>query len=43
MNSTVRPIFNEKVVEKWDLWIPWTVHETHYYAEKSNIAATVHE
>ena len=23
MNSTVVPIFNEKVVEKWDLWVPW--------------------
>ena len=21
INSTVRPIFNEKVVEKWNLWI----------------------
>ena len=27
MNSTVEPIFNEKVAEKWYLWDPWTVHE----------------
>ena len=26
MNSAVRPIFNEKVTEKWNLWDPWTVH-----------------
>ena len=26
MNSTVGLIFNEKVAEKWCLWIPWTVH-----------------
>ena len=29
MNSTVWPIFNESLVEKKDLWIPWTVHRTH--------------
>ena len=23
MNSTVRPIFNEEVAEKWGLWVPW--------------------
>ena len=23
VNSTVVPIFNEKVVEKWDLWVSW--------------------
>ena len=33
MNSIVRPIFNEKVVEKWKLWVPWTVHGTHWCAE----------
>ena len=36
VNSTMRPIFNEKVVEKWDWWIKivkscnyclWAVHE----------------
>ena len=29
MNSAVRPIFNEKITEKWSLWIPCTVHRTH--------------
>ena len=32
VNSTVQPIFNEKIVEKWGLWVPWTVHETHWCA-----------
>ena len=26
VNSTVRPIFNEKVEKKWSLWDPWRVH-----------------
>ena len=43
MNSTVRPIFNEKIAEKWDLWVLWTVHGNHRCAEKSNITATVHD
>ena len=43
MNSTVRYIFNEKVAEKWDLWVLWIVHGTHWCAEKSNIAAIIHE
>mgnify|MGYP007088584720 CR=1 FL=1 len=29
MNSAIRPIFNESFVEKRDLWISCTVHETH--------------
>ena len=29
MNSTVGPIFNEKVVEKWYLWVTCTIHEKH--------------
>ena len=32
VNSVVGPIFNEKVVEKWDLWVLWTVYETHWCA-----------
>ena len=32
MNSTMEPIFNEKVVGKRDLWVPWTVHGTHWCA-----------
>ena len=47
MNSAVEPIFNEKVAEKWNLWVPWTVHGTHGCDEKglkSQIhTATVHE
>ena len=27
MNSTVGPIFNEKIDKKWSLWGPWTVHK----------------
>ena len=34
VNSTMGPIFNEKVTEKWDLWVPCTVHKTHWCAEK---------
>ena len=34
VNSTVRPIFNEKVVEKWGLWDPWTVHESTVHGRK---------
>ena len=30
MNSVVRPIFNESVVKKRNLWILWIVHETHW-------------
>ena len=26
VNSAVRPIFNEKVSEKWSLWDLWIVH-----------------
>ena len=43
VNSTVRFIFNEKVVEKWNLWVSWTIHETHGCAKKSNIMDTVYE
>ena len=30
VNSAVEPIFNESFVEKKSLWIPWTVHRTHW-------------
>ena len=47
VNSAVKPIFNKKVAEKWNLWVPWTVHKTHGCDEKglkSQIhTATVHE
>ena len=43
VNSSVWLIFNEKVAEKWCLWVPWTVHGTHLCGwkviEKSNCAA----
>ena len=26
MNSNVGPNFNEKVTQKWDLWVPCTIH-----------------
>ena len=29
MNSAVGLIFNEKVAEKWNLWVLCTVHGTH--------------
>ena len=43
VNSTMGLIFNEKVAEKWDLWVSWIVHGTHWCVEKSNITAIVHE
>ena len=43
VNNAVRPIFNEKVAEKWSLWLPWIMHGTHWCAlftkEKSTTAA----
>ena len=27
------PIFNEKVAKKWNLWVLWTVHGTHWCVE----------
>ena len=41
MNSTVEPIFNEKVAKKWGLWVPWTVHRTHWYVEKGGKSQTL--
>ena len=41
VNSTVGPIFNEKVDKKCNLWVPYTVHGTHRTnknTEKSTIA-----
>ena len=43
VNSAVWPIFNEKVAENWIVWVPWTMHRTHWYTlfteEMSTIAA----
>ena len=33
MNSTVRSIFNKKIVKKWCLWVPWTVYGYTVHAE----------
>ena len=34
VNSVIGLIFNEKITEKWSLWVLWTVHGTHWCAEK---------
>ena len=34
MNSVVGPIFNENFIEKRGLWVPWTVHGTHWKSYK---------
>ena len=39
VNITVGPIFNEKIAEKWCLWILWTVHGCTIHAEKSTKSA----
>ena len=33
VNSTVRPIFNKKVVKNWYLWVPWTIYGCTVHAE----------
>ena len=38
VNSTVGPIFNEKVTEKWNLWVREQCTDPHV-AEKSNFSA----
>ena len=40
MNSTVGPIFNEKIAEKWNLWIHEQCTDTLFTVEKSTSAAT---
>ena len=39
VNSAVGPIFNEKVVEKWNLWIYEQCTDTLFTVEKSTSAA----
>ena len=39
MNNTVRPIFNEKVVKKWYLWVPEQYTDVLFIVEKSMFAA----
>ena len=41
VNSTVRPIFNEKVFEKWNLWVRKQCTNAPFMVEKSTFAATV--
>ena len=41
MNSAVGPIFNEKVVEKWNLWVCEQCTDALFTVEKSTFAATV--
>ena len=41
MNSTVRPIFNEKVVEKWNLWVREQCTNALFTVENSTFVATV--
>ena len=43
VNSTVRPIFNEKVVQKWNLWVCEQCMGALFTVEKLTFAATVHK
>ena len=40
MNSAVGPIFNEKVTEKWNLWVHKQCTDTLFKDKKSTSAAT---
>ena len=41
MNSTIEHIFNEKVAEKWNLWIHEQCMDALFIVEKSAFAATI--
>ena len=42
VNSTMGSIFNKKkVAEKWDLWVPCTIHRTHWCAKKGRKSQTL--
>ena len=43
MNSTMRPIFNEKVAKKWNLWVHEQYTDALFTMEKSTNAATVYK
>ena len=43
VNSAVELIFNEKVTEKWYLWVREQCTDALFMVEKSTFAATVHE
>ena len=41
INSNVGPNFNEKVTQKWDLWISYTVYK-HKKIKSQQLSANVH-
>ena len=41
VNSTMGPIFNEKIAEKWNLWVRKQCMDALFTMEKSTFAATV--
>ena len=41
MNSTVGPIFNEKIAEKWNLWVHEQCTDALFTVEKLTFVATV--
>ena len=43
MNSTVKLIFNEKITEKWNLWVCEQYMSALFTVEKSKNAAVVHD
>ena len=43
VNSIMRPIFNEKIVEKWNLWLHKQNTNALFIVKKSIFAVTVHE
>ena len=43
VNSAVGPIFNEKITEKWNLWIREQCTGALFTMKKSTFAAIVHE
>ena len=43
MNSVVRPIFNEKVAEKWNLWVYEQCTNALFTVEKSTLWLLINE
>ena len=41
VNSVVRPIFNEKVAEKWNLWVREQCTNALFIVEKSTFVSTI--
>ena len=42
VNSTVGPIFNEKIDKKWNLWVHEQCINVLFMEDRSKVAATVH-